>query len=268
MRLDNFGYPVVIPTGSVFVTAGTDRRSSGTHYTPRVLTEPIVQYTLEPLVYVGPAEGWPKSAWKLKSAKELLDLKICDMACGSGAFLVQVCRYLAARLLEAWDEATRREGQGARGEGEEGNLREEHERTVLSRVDCLAEVDGPGKTLLSDNEDVSKERTVRDDQPNSSVGVVSSGEHSGGERTGTYEGVLEPSQYRQGIVSGSRDSSDSVSRSGTAKEGGLGQMPESSRRNKSNVGQPSEVSGISTLSQSPDLDPRPSTLIPRPSHHA
>ena len=35
VRLDTFGYPVVIPTGSVFVTAGTDRRSSGTHYTPR-----------------------------------------------------------------------------------------------------------------------------------------------------------------------------------------------------------------------------------------
>jgi hypothetical protein len=105
VRDDTFGYPVVLPEGSVFVTAGTDRRSSGTHYTPRSLTEPIVQYTLEPLVYVGPAEGLPRDQWKLKSAKELLALKICDMACGSGAFLVQVCRYLAARLLEAWDAA-------------------------------------------------------------------------------------------------------------------------------------------------------------------
>lgn len=104
VRNDTFGYPVVIPKGSVFVTSGTDRRSSGTHYTPRILTEPIVQYTLEPLVYVGPAVGKPKSEWKLKSSAELLDLKICDMACGSGAFLVQVCRYLAARLLESWDE--------------------------------------------------------------------------------------------------------------------------------------------------------------------
>lgn len=60
VRPDSFGYPVVIPRGSVFVTAGTDRRSSGTHYTPRSLTEPIVQYTLEPLVYIGPAEGKPK----------------------------------------------------------------------------------------------------------------------------------------------------------------------------------------------------------------
>ena len=105
VRQDNFGYPVVIPKGSVFVTAGTDRRSSGTHYTPRSLTEPIVQYTLEPLVYVGPAEGNPKTEWKLKSATELLALKICDMACGSGAFLVQSARYMAERLLEAWDEA-------------------------------------------------------------------------------------------------------------------------------------------------------------------
>jgi hypothetical protein len=105
IRNDTFGYPVVIPAGSVFVTTGTDRRSSGTHYTPRVLTEPIVQYTLEPLVYIGPAEGLPKSEWKLKSSKELLALKICDMACGSGAFLVQACRYLAERLLEAWEEA-------------------------------------------------------------------------------------------------------------------------------------------------------------------
>ncbi len=107
VRLDTVGYPVVVTTGSVFVTAGTDRRSSGTHYTPKSLTEPIVQYTLEPLVYVGPAEGLPKEQWKLSSAKELLDLKICDMACGSGAFLVQACRYMAARLLEAWDTVQR-----------------------------------------------------------------------------------------------------------------------------------------------------------------
>ncbi|HQX53542.1 MAG TPA: hypothetical protein PLY87_27500 [Planctomycetaceae bacterium] len=31
IRSDTFGYPVVIPAGSVFVTSGTDRRSSGTH---------------------------------------------------------------------------------------------------------------------------------------------------------------------------------------------------------------------------------------------
>jgi Eco57I restriction-modification methylase len=104
VRADSFDRPIVIPEGSVYVTAGTDRRSSGTHYTPRSLTEPIAQYTLEPLVYAGPAEGKPKDEWRLRSPRELLDLKICDMACGSGAFLVQACRYLSERLVEAWEE--------------------------------------------------------------------------------------------------------------------------------------------------------------------
>lgn len=105
VREDDFGHPVVIRKGSVYVTEGTDRRSSGTHYTPRSLTEPIVQYTLEPLVYIGPAEGTPKEEWKLRTPAELLELNICDMACGSGAFLVQSCRYLGERLAESWEQA-------------------------------------------------------------------------------------------------------------------------------------------------------------------
>ncbi len=104
IRTDDFGLPVVIPAGSVYMTAGTDRRSTGTHYTPRSLTEPIVQHTLEPQVYIGPAEALPKEQWHLRPAADLLALKICDMAMGSGAFLVQADRYLAERLLEAWDE--------------------------------------------------------------------------------------------------------------------------------------------------------------------
>jgi type I restriction-modification system DNA methylase subunit len=106
VRSDALGFPVIIPRGGVFVTAGTNRRSSGTHYTPRCLTEPIVQDTLEPLVYVGPAEGKPKEDRKLRSARELLELKICDLACGCGAFLVQACRYLSQRLLQAWAECS------------------------------------------------------------------------------------------------------------------------------------------------------------------
>jgi hypothetical protein len=105
VRLDTLGYPVVIPAGSVYVTQGTDRRETGTHYTPRNLTEEIVKYTLEPLVYEGVAEGKPQQEWRLKSAAELLQLKICDMAMGSGAFLVQTCRYLGERLVEAWENA-------------------------------------------------------------------------------------------------------------------------------------------------------------------
>ena len=102
IRMDDFGNPVVIVQGSIYMTAGTSRRATGSHYTPRVFTEPVVQNTLEPLVYIGPAEGLPRSQWRLRSPAELLDLKICDMAMGSGGFLVQVVRYLAERLIEAW----------------------------------------------------------------------------------------------------------------------------------------------------------------------
>lgn len=103
IREDSFERPMVVLPGSVYVTAGTTRRSTGTHYTPPSLTEPIVQHTLEPLVYRGPSEGLPQSEWQLKSPKEILDLKVCDMAMGSGAFLVQVCRYLSERLAESWE---------------------------------------------------------------------------------------------------------------------------------------------------------------------
>ena len=103
LREDDFGYPAVFLPGSVYVTAGATRRATGTHYTPRSLTEPIVQHTLEPLVYTGPAEGLPKEEWKLKSPAELLDLKVCDMAMGSAGFLVQVIRYLSERLVESWE---------------------------------------------------------------------------------------------------------------------------------------------------------------------
>lgn len=105
VRDDMSGYPVVVLAGSAYVTKGSDRRESGTHYTPRSLTEPIVQHTLDPLVYEGPAEGWPKEEWRLRPTDEILALTVCDMAMGSGAFLVQACRYLSERLVEAWEEA-------------------------------------------------------------------------------------------------------------------------------------------------------------------
>jgi hypothetical protein len=104
VRDDDYGGKVVIPAGSLYITQGTTRRATGTHYTPRSLTEPIIQHTLEPLVYTGPAEGQPREKWQLHSPKELLELKICDMAMGSGAFLVQACRYLSERLVESWRE--------------------------------------------------------------------------------------------------------------------------------------------------------------------
>ena len=40
--------------------------------------------------------------------EQILDLKVCDPAMGSGAFLVEACRALAARLVAAWSRYPRR----------------------------------------------------------------------------------------------------------------------------------------------------------------
>lgn len=105
MRTSEWGEPVVYHKDSFYVTEGADRRATGTHYTPKQLTEMMVKEALEPVVYIGPAEGLPRAEWKLKSPSEILDLKVCDPAMGSGAFLVQACRYLGDRLVDAWERA-------------------------------------------------------------------------------------------------------------------------------------------------------------------
>jgi hypothetical protein len=72
---------------------GPERRRTSSHYTPRSLSAPIVRRTLEPLLAVmGDA---PPSA-------RILNLKICDPAMGSGAFLVEACRFLADAVVKAW----------------------------------------------------------------------------------------------------------------------------------------------------------------------
>lgn len=92
----------VYPTGSVILARVQDRRSTGTHYTPRRLAEEVVEHTLAPLCFSpGPAEG--AAVWKAKSADELLKLKVLDPAMGSGAFLVSAARYVAARVVQAWE---------------------------------------------------------------------------------------------------------------------------------------------------------------------
>ena len=96
------------------MTVGTARRQSGTQYTPRSLTREVVKYALEPVCYEGPAEGLAAGEWKLKDAGKLLALKICDPACGSGAFLAEACRYLSDRLVEAWELAEQRLGPGVK----------------------------------------------------------------------------------------------------------------------------------------------------------
>jgi hypothetical protein len=79
------GTPLLQPT--------EERRRTGSHYTPRELTGPIVAEALRPVLErLGPAAR----------PEAVLDLKICDPAMGSGAFLVEACRQVAERLIAAW----------------------------------------------------------------------------------------------------------------------------------------------------------------------
>jgi hypothetical protein len=85
------------PPGTPLLQPTDERRRTGSHYTPRSLTEPIVVYALEPAFErLGP-DATPE---------QILGLKVCDPAMGSGAFLVEAL---------AGDEANNssRRGRGA-----------------------------------------------------------------------------------------------------------------------------------------------------------
>jgi hypothetical protein len=87
-----------VGVGRLVLQPGEERRRSGSHYTPRSLTEGIVRRTLEPLL---------RCLGETPTEAQILSLKICDPAMGSGAFLVEVVRQLGAKLVDIWT----REGQ-------------------------------------------------------------------------------------------------------------------------------------------------------------
>ena len=90
--------PQALPAGCLFLQPTDERRRSGSHYTPRALTEPIVRTTLRPILEdLGPS---PKP-------DQVLALRICDPSMGSGAFLVESCRQVAEYLVKAYDEHQR-----------------------------------------------------------------------------------------------------------------------------------------------------------------
>jgi hypothetical protein len=103
IRTDLRGLPVVILPGTVYVTESKLRKNTGTHYTPRPLAEQVVEGALQPLMYdVGPLQTADETQWKPKTAEQILDLKVADIAMGSAAFLVAACRYMARFLVDAW----------------------------------------------------------------------------------------------------------------------------------------------------------------------
>lgn len=116
------GTPILQPTD--------ERRRTGSHYTPRTLTEPIVRHALEPAFErLGPNA----------TPEQILKLKVCDPAVGSGAFLVEACRALAARLVNAWERHPDRKPKDIPPDEHENGAEIFAKRLVAQR--CLYGVD-------------------------------------------------------------------------------------------------------------------------------
>lgn len=90
--------PLPARPGGLTLHPTEERRRSGSHYTPRELTEPIVATTMRPVF---------EALGNAPTPDQILALNVCDPAMGSGAFLVGACRYLGDALVAAW----RRSGQ-------------------------------------------------------------------------------------------------------------------------------------------------------------
>jgi hypothetical protein len=92
----------LVPAGRVALVQSVDRRRSGSHYTPSALAERVVEATLAPLLGSDPAP------------EAVLALRVCDPSLGTGAFLLAVCRFLAARLEASEARAGTQRGSARR----------------------------------------------------------------------------------------------------------------------------------------------------------
>jgi hypothetical protein len=87
--------PKALAKGAITLNPGEERRRSGSHYTARELTRPLVAKAFEP--HFHRLGDKPRAA-------DILTMTICDPAMGSGAFLVEACRQLSAKVVKAWDD--------------------------------------------------------------------------------------------------------------------------------------------------------------------
>jgi hypothetical protein len=92
-RVADWATPTTIGSGAMILQPSDERRRSGSHYTPRTLTAPLVEKAIEPIF---------ANLGKDPTPEQILNLKVCDPAMGSGAFLVEACRQLSERLVKSW----------------------------------------------------------------------------------------------------------------------------------------------------------------------
>lgn len=75
------------------IAAGNERKTTGSYYTPDSLVQCLLDSALEPVVQER-LQGKKGD----EAAKAVLDIKVCDPACGSGHFLIAAAHRLARHL--------------------------------------------------------------------------------------------------------------------------------------------------------------------------
>lgn len=83
---------------------GSERKSTGSYYTPSEIVSDLIRHTLEPVV-----QARLQAAPPSEKEAALLSLRILDPACGSGHFLLAAARYVGktlARLRSGGSEPT------------------------------------------------------------------------------------------------------------------------------------------------------------------
>jgi methylase of polypeptide subunit release factors len=78
--------------------SSNERGKSGSHYTPEELVQPLIKHSLEFLIEDRLKPYQQKKATKETTLSALLQLKICDVACGSGHILLSAARRMALEI--------------------------------------------------------------------------------------------------------------------------------------------------------------------------
>jgi hypothetical protein len=94
---------LILPGEWFLVRWGGTRKGAGTFYTRPQLAVPTTQRTLRPLAFNPPAgdPDAPPHEWTPKKPEEILALKVCDPAMGSGSFPVAALRFLTDALYQS-----------------------------------------------------------------------------------------------------------------------------------------------------------------------
>ncbi|MGQ7855528.1 Eco57I restriction-modification methylase domain-containing protein [Pedobacter sp. WC2501] len=81
-----------------------ERGKSGSHYTPEELVQPLIKHSLENLIEDRIKTFQQKKSTKENTIQSLLNLKIVDVACGSGHILLSAARRLALEVARVQTE--------------------------------------------------------------------------------------------------------------------------------------------------------------------